>query len=66
MRIQRPREGRLGSHTFSAQLDLPDYVMEHPVVEGLGEAANDLVTVREAYFGRCGPGTCADRACFLF
>lgn len=28
-----------------SQLDLPDEVMEHPIVLGLGEAANDLVTV---------------------
>ena len=25
-------------------LDIPDEVMEHPVIRSLGEAANDLVT----------------------
>ncbi|TFK84898.1 terpenoid synthase [Polyporus arcularius HHB13444] len=29
---------------YANNLDLPDWVMEHPVVEGLGDAANDLVT----------------------
>ncbi|KAI0703666.1 terpenoid synthase [Cerioporus squamosus] len=29
---------------YAYNLDLPDWVMEHPVVEGLGDAANDLVT----------------------
>ncbi|TBU21706.1 terpenoid synthase [Dichomitus squalens] len=29
---------------YANNLDLPDWVMEHPVVLGLGEAANDLVT----------------------
>ncbi len=39
-----PPRARRWSHAFR-QLDLPDWVMEHPVVEGLGDAANDLVTV---------------------
>jgi len=29
---------------YANGLDIPDEVMEHPVVEALGEAANDLVT----------------------
>ncbi|KAI0760326.1 terpenoid synthase [Fomes fomentarius] len=29
---------------YANNLDLPDEVMEHPIVLGLGEAANDLVT----------------------
>ena len=25
-------------------IDLPDYVAEHPIIEALGQAANDLVS----------------------
>lgn len=29
---------------YANNLDIPDEVMDHPVIRGLGEAANDLVT----------------------
>jgi hypothetical protein len=29
---------------YASGLDLPDEVMEHPIIESLGEAANDLIT----------------------
>jgi len=29
---------------YASGLDLPDEVMEHPVIQSLGEATNDLVT----------------------
>jgi hypothetical protein len=35
---------------YANNLDLPDDVMEHPLVVSLGEAANDLVTWSNVYF----------------
>lgn len=29
---------------YANNLDIPDEVMEHPIIQSLGEAANDLVT----------------------
>ena len=29
---------------YANDLDIPDYVMDHPTLRNLGEAANDLVT----------------------
>ena len=29
---------------YSLDIDLPDFVIEHPIIEALGQGANDLVT----------------------
>ena len=53
------REARL---TPAPQLDLPDWVMYHPIVAGLGDAANDLVTVSDlaSFVGHPTPGMYTD------
>ncbi len=30
---------------YSMDIDLPDFVVEHPVIKALNQGANDLVTV---------------------